>query len=80
LQELVLVGGSGRSCEGGKWLCDQWVFETEKRRWTEVRTDTVPPGGWWARAYDVANDRVVVFNGSRPQTWTLKLNRIKEKR
>jgi len=68
---VVLYGGAGKN--------DLWVYEAEKDRWTEIRLGHCPPTSVAAVTYDVANDVVVIFN-KKGETWTLKINRLKEKR
>jgi hypothetical protein len=75
LGALVMAGPS-KSADNPQAV-DLWVYEADADRWTEVKTPTgPPPPGYYATAYDKANDALVYLVSG--QTWVLKIERARQ--
>jgi eukaryotic-like serine/threonine-protein kinase len=72
INAVVMAGGVAKKGQGR--FNDLWVFETARRKWTEVKLAESPPAIPMAVTYDAARGAVAAFNRSG-QTWALRITR-----
>jgi N-acetylneuraminic acid mutarotase len=59
---FILFGGSLESvCQ---YQSDTWAYDLNTNSWNEMKTNSAPPTGQGAMAYDAESDRVVLFVGT----------------
>jgi eukaryotic-like serine/threonine-protein kinase len=74
LKAIVLVGGYDDNLERGK---DVWVFETSRRKWTEVKLSQPFISRYGGCIYDPINNQVLLLM-KHSKVYGIKISRVKQ--